>query len=174
MAVQVHQYSPSKANKRIMQFFHKDGYNWRKKSDRRIVGEAHERLKIGNVEILNCYYAHREENRSFQKRSYWILDPCKLGELNFPRLRLVLLVQTVRFYRRSLWIGFAPKESQVLFPASSNMNSFFPAMTKIVGTPDPKSRSIDTISRCLDAGISVSRFDLSCENPNTTKRHWKT
>ncbi|KAL1334546.1 calmodulin-binding transcription activator 4-like isoform X2 [Arachis hypogaea] len=63
------------------QFFHKDGYNWRKKSDRRIVGEAHERLKIGNVEILNCYYAHREENRSFQKRSYWILDPCKLGEV---------------------------------------------------------------------------------------------
>ncbi|XLT44428.1 hypothetical protein HN873_037032 [Arachis hypogaea] len=94
--------------------------------------------------------------------------------MNGLRLRLVLLVQTVRFYRRSLWIGFAPKESQVLFPASSNMNSFFPAMTKIVGTPDPKSRSIDTISRCLDAGISVSRFDLSCENPNTTKRHWKT
>ena len=23
----------------------------------------------------------REENRSFQKRSYWILDPCKLGEV---------------------------------------------------------------------------------------------
>ncbi|KAL1358180.1 hypothetical protein AAHE18_04G015000 [Arachis hypogaea] len=62
-------------NRRIMRFFRKDGYNWRKKRDGRTVGEAHERLKIGNVEILNCYYAHGEENRSFQRRSYWILDP---------------------------------------------------------------------------------------------------
>ncbi|KAL1319877.1 hypothetical protein HN51_064612 [Arachis hypogaea] len=62
-------------NRRIMRFFRKDGYNWRKKRDGKTVGEAHERLKIGNVEILNCYYAHGEENRSFQRRSYWILDP---------------------------------------------------------------------------------------------------
>lgn len=27
-------------------------------------------------------------------------------------------------------------------------------MTKIVGTLGPKSRSVDTISRCLDAGMS--------------------
>ncbi|MED6160075.1 hypothetical protein PIB30_048000 [Stylosanthes scabra] len=58
-----------------MRFFRKDGYNWRKKRGGRTVGEAHERLKIGNVEILNCYYAHGEENRSFQRRSYWMLDP---------------------------------------------------------------------------------------------------
>ncbi|XP_027337996.1 calmodulin-binding transcription activator 4-like isoform X6 [Abrus precatorius] len=62
-------------NRRVMRFFRKDGHNWRKKKDGRTVGEAHERLKVGNVEILNCYYAHGEENRTFQRRSYWILDP---------------------------------------------------------------------------------------------------
>lgn len=39
--------------------------------------------------------------------------------------------------------------------------SFFPAMTKIVGTMGPKSRSVETISACLDAGMSVARFDFS-------------
>ncbi|THU45719.1 hypothetical protein C4D60_Mb02t20960 [Musa balbisiana] len=39
--------------------------------------------------------------------------------------------------------------------------SFFPAMTKIVGTLGPKSRSVDVISACLKAGMSVARFDFS-------------
>lgn len=62
-------------NRRVMRFFRKDGHNWRKKKDGRTVSEAHERLKVGNVEALNCYYAHGEENRSFQRRSYWMLNP---------------------------------------------------------------------------------------------------
>nr|GLL24763.1 pyruvate kinase 1, cytosolic-like isoform X1 [Ipomoea trifida] len=39
--------------------------------------------------------------------------------------------------------------------------SFFPAMTKIVGTLGPKSRSVEIISHCLKAGMSVARFDFS-------------
>ncbi|XVE74759.1 hypothetical protein DITRI_Ditri12bG0043700 [Diplodiscus trichospermus] len=62
-------------NKRILRFFRKDGHSWRKKKDGRTVGEAHERLKVGNVETLNCYYAHGEQSPSFQRRSYWMLDP---------------------------------------------------------------------------------------------------
>ncbi|XP_050374478.1 calmodulin-binding transcription activator 4 [Argentina anserina] len=62
-------------NKRILRFFRRDGHNWRKKRDGRTVGEAHERLKVGNVETLNCYYAHGEDNPNFQRRSYWMLDP---------------------------------------------------------------------------------------------------
>lgn len=62
-------------NKRVLRFFRKDGYSWRKKKDGRTVGEAHERLKVGNAEALNCYYAHGEENPNFQRRSYWMLDP---------------------------------------------------------------------------------------------------
>ncbi|XP_027915464.1 calmodulin-binding transcription activator 4-like isoform X1 [Vigna unguiculata] len=61
-------------NRRVTRYFRKDGHNWRKKRDGRTVGEAHERLKVGNEEILNCYYAHGEENRSFQRRSYWMLE----------------------------------------------------------------------------------------------------
>ncbi|KAK0592651.1 hypothetical protein LWI29_022966 [Acer saccharum] len=38
--------------------------------------------------------------------------------------------------------------------------SFFPA-TKIVGTLGPKSSSVETISACLNAGMSVARFDFS-------------
>ncbi|KAL9226412.1 hypothetical protein vseg_002230 [Gypsophila vaccaria] len=62
-------------NKRVLRFFRKDGHNWRKKKDGRTVGEAHERLKVGNAEALNCYYAHGEDNPSFQRRSYWMLEP---------------------------------------------------------------------------------------------------
>ncbi|KAK6930798.1 IPT domain, partial [Dillenia turbinata] len=62
-------------NKRVLRFFRKDGHAWRKKRDGRTVGEAHERLKVGNVEALNCYYAHGETNPNFQRRSYWMLDP---------------------------------------------------------------------------------------------------
>lgn len=62
-------------NKRILRFFRRDGHRWRKKRDGRTVGEAHERLKVGNVETLNCYYAHGEDNPNFQRRSYWMLDP---------------------------------------------------------------------------------------------------
>jgi len=62
-------------NKRVLRFFRKDGHNWRRKKDGRTVGEAHERLKVGNVEALNCYYAHGELNPNFQRRSYWMLDP---------------------------------------------------------------------------------------------------
>ncbi|XP_043723581.1 calmodulin-binding transcription activator 4-like isoform X2 [Telopea speciosissima] len=62
-------------NKRVLRFFRRDGHMWRKKRDGRTVGEAHERLKVGNVEALNCYYAHGEQNPNFQRRSYWMLDP---------------------------------------------------------------------------------------------------
>ncbi|XLR07154.1 hypothetical protein HN51_062135 [Arachis hypogaea] len=61
-------------NKRVMRFFRRDGHNWHKKKDERTVGEAHERLKVGTIEALNCYYAHGEQNPTFQRRSYWMLD----------------------------------------------------------------------------------------------------
>ncbi|KAL5552631.1 hypothetical protein UlMin_040032 [Ulmus minor] len=62
-------------NKRVLRFFRRDGLSWRKKKDGKTVGEAHERLKVGNAEALNCYYAHGEDNPNFQRRSYWMLDP---------------------------------------------------------------------------------------------------
>ncbi|KAL2539806.1 Pyruvate kinase family protein [Abeliophyllum distichum] len=48
--------------------------------------------------------------------------------------------------------------ASILEPSKPN---FFPAMTKIVGTLGPKSRSVEIISGCLKAGMSVARFDFS-------------
>ncbi|XP_017235766.1 calmodulin-binding transcription activator 4 [Daucus carota subsp. sativus] len=62
-------------NKRVLRFFRKDGHSWRRKRDGRTISEAHERLKVGNAEALNCYYAHGDLNPNFQRRSYWMLDP---------------------------------------------------------------------------------------------------
>ncbi|GER44779.1 calmodulin-binding family protein [Striga asiatica] len=62
-------------NKRVLKFFRKDGHSWRRRKDQRTIAEAHERLKVGNVEAINCYYAHGENNSNFQRRSYWMLDP---------------------------------------------------------------------------------------------------
>ncbi|CAD5325653.1 unnamed protein product [Arabidopsis thaliana] len=41
------------------------------------------------------------------------------------------------------------------------VSHFFPALTKIVGTLGPKSRSVEALSGCLKAGMSVARFDFS-------------
>ncbi|KAL6211479.1 hypothetical protein ACLB2K_016705 [Fragaria x ananassa] len=48
--------------------------------------------------------------------------------------------------------------------------SFFPTMTKIVGTLGPKSRSVEVISSCLNAGMSVARFDFSLETDRVVNR----
>ncbi|GMP32689.1 hypothetical protein CsSME_00006335 [Camellia sinensis var. sinensis] len=61
-------------DRKVLRYFRKDGHNWRKKKDGKTVKEAHERLKAGSVDVLHCYYAHGEENESFQRRSYWLLE----------------------------------------------------------------------------------------------------
>ena len=62
-------------DRKTLRYFRKDGHNWRKKKDGKTVREAHERLKTGSVDVLHCYYAHGEDNSSFQRRCYWMLDP---------------------------------------------------------------------------------------------------
>jgi hypothetical protein len=61
-------------DRKTLRYFRKDGHNWRKKKDGKTVREAHERLKTGSVDVLHCYYAHGEDNPSFQRRCYWMLD----------------------------------------------------------------------------------------------------
>ncbi|KAK4254255.1 hypothetical protein QN277_009659 [Acacia crassicarpa] len=62
-------------DRKVLRYFRKDGHNWRKKKDGKTVKEAHEKLKVGSVDVLHCYYAHGEENENFQRRSYWLLEP---------------------------------------------------------------------------------------------------
>lgn len=60
-------------DRKQLRYFRKDGHNWRKK-DGKSVKEAHEKLKVGSVEVLQCYYVHGEDNENFQRRCYWMLD----------------------------------------------------------------------------------------------------
>ncbi|KAL3634643.1 hypothetical protein CASFOL_021697 [Castilleja foliolosa] len=54
--------------------FRKDGHNWKKKKDGKTVKEAHEQLKVGDKERIHVYYAHGEDNSTFVRRCYWLLD----------------------------------------------------------------------------------------------------
>ena len=47
---------------------------WRKKNDNKTIKETHEKLKVADMETLNCYYAHAESGDGLQRRCYWILD----------------------------------------------------------------------------------------------------
>uniref|UniRef100_A0ACD5TS25 Uncharacterized protein n=1 Tax=Avena sativa TaxID=4498 RepID=A0ACD5TS25_AVESA len=62
-------------NRRVSRFFRNDGYQWQRKKNGRTIAEAHEYLKVDNEERLSCYYAHTENNRTFQRRIYWMVDP---------------------------------------------------------------------------------------------------
>ena len=42
--------------------------------DGRTVRETHEKLKVGDKNKINCYYAHAEQPEGLQRRCYWILD----------------------------------------------------------------------------------------------------
>ncbi|GFP85269.1 calmodulin-binding transcription activator 5 [Phtheirospermum japonicum] len=54
--------------------FRKDGLIWKKKKDGKTVKEAHEHLKVGDKERIHVYYAHGEDNPTFVRRCYWLLD----------------------------------------------------------------------------------------------------
>ncbi|KAL4443670.1 hypothetical protein ABPG75_011407 [Micractinium tetrahymenae] len=62
-------------DRRVCRFFRRDGHNWRKKPDGKTIRETHEKLKVGNTETLNCYYAHADQDDGLQRRCYWQLDP---------------------------------------------------------------------------------------------------
>ncbi|XP_073355644.1 uncharacterized protein [Aegilops tauschii subsp. strangulata] len=62
-------------NRKVHRLFRNDGYQWQKKTTEKSNYEAHEYLKVDNVKALNCYYARVEENPTFMKRIYWMLEP---------------------------------------------------------------------------------------------------
>ncbi|KAJ6720977.1 CALMODULIN-BINDING TRANSCRIPTION ACTIVATOR CAMTA [Salix viminalis] len=61
-------------DRKMLRNFRKDGHNWKKKKDGKTVKEAHEHLKVGNVERIHVYYAHGQDNQTFVRRCYWLLD----------------------------------------------------------------------------------------------------
>ncbi|KAK7329526.1 hypothetical protein VNO77_23696 [Canavalia gladiata] len=61
-------------DRKMLRNFRKDGHNWKKKNDGKTVKEAHEHLKVGTEERIHVYYAHGQDNPSFVRRCYWLLD----------------------------------------------------------------------------------------------------
>nr|KJB22942.1 hypothetical protein B456_004G075100 [Gossypium raimondii] len=61
-------------DRKMLRNFRKDGYNWENKKDGKTIKEAHEHLKVGDKERIHVYYAHGEDNSTFVRRCYWLLD----------------------------------------------------------------------------------------------------
>lgn len=61
-------------DKKQERYFRRDGHQWRKKANGKTVRETHEKLKVENKDMLNCYYTHSEELDALQRRCYWLLD----------------------------------------------------------------------------------------------------
>ncbi|XP_013616702.1 PREDICTED: uncharacterized protein LOC106323081 isoform X1 [Brassica oleracea var. oleracea] len=72
--------SPLHSFQKVLRYFRKDGHNWRKKKDGETVKEAHEKLKVGSIDVLHCYYAHEEDNENFHRRCYWMLEQLRFWE----------------------------------------------------------------------------------------------
>ncbi|PWA82279.1 IQ motif, EF-hand binding site [Artemisia annua] len=61
-------------DRKMLRNFRRDGRNWKKKKDGKTVKEAHEHLKVGSDERIHVYYAHGEDQPTFVRRCYWLLD----------------------------------------------------------------------------------------------------
>ncbi|THG03756.1 hypothetical protein TEA_021350 [Camellia sinensis var. sinensis] len=70
--------------------------------------------------------------------------------------------QSANMHANHLLLEEPIRMASILEPSRAN---FFPATTKIVGTLGPRSRSVEVISGCLKAGMSVARFDFSLGDP---------
>ncbi|KAL5973580.1 hypothetical protein ACLOJK_030231 [Asimina triloba] len=90
-----------------------------------------------------------------------ILEPSKAVCISPSRSRLLFAFGYQNLIFSSLHTHSSLFSVIVVLPVCTNQSSFFPAMTKIVGTLGPKSRSVEMISSCLKAGMSVARFDFS-------------
>ncbi|XP_065863920.1 calmodulin-binding transcription activator 3-like isoform X2 [Euphorbia lathyris] len=105
-------------DRKALRYFRKDGHSWRKKKDGKTVREAHEKLKAGSVEVLHCYYAHGEDNDSFQRRCYWMLDE------KFEHIVLVHYREVKEGYKSGVSHLLADSSIQVDRPQPSSAPSF--------------------------------------------------
>ncbi|XP_075494269.1 calmodulin-binding transcription activator 2-like isoform X1 [Primulina tabacum] len=105
-------------DRKVLRYFRKDGHNWRKKKDGKTVKEAHEKLKVGSVDMLHCYYAHGEDNENFQRRSYWLLEQ-DLMHIVFVHYLEVKGNKTTSSYARSIETETSYSENGMSFRGTS-------------------------------------------------------
>ncbi|XVE66553.1 hypothetical protein DITRI_Ditri08aG0087900 [Diplodiscus trichospermus] len=137
-------------DRKVLRYFRKDGHNWRKKKDGKTVKEAHEKLKVGSIDVLHCYYAHGEENENFQRRSYWMLEQ-DLMHIVFVHYLEVKGSRTIGGIRETSDVS----NSQTSSPSTS---SYSASHTKAPsGNADSASPTSTLTSLCEDADSEDSR-----------------
>ncbi|XP_022763687.1 calmodulin-binding transcription activator 2-like isoform X2 [Durio zibethinus] len=153
-------------DRKVLRYFRKDGHNWRKKKDGKTVKEAHEKLKVGSIDMLHCYYAHGEENENFQRRSYWMLEE-DLMHIVFVHYLEVKGSRTIGGIKETSDVS----NSQTSSPSTS---SYSVSHTKAPsGNADSASPTSTLTSLCEDADSedshqASSRFRTSLQIGNAT------
>ncbi|XP_073140491.1 calmodulin-binding transcription activator 2 isoform X2 [Henckelia pumila] len=142
-------------NRKVLRYFRKDGHNWRKKKDGKTVKEAHEKLKVGSVDMLHCYYAHGEDNEHFQRRSYWLLEQ-DLMHIVFVHYLEVKSNKTNNSYVRNIEAETSYSDNGMSFRGTS------PTSTMSSAYEDAESE---------DNHQASSRFHSYSESPLTDDSH---
>ncbi|XP_022857404.1 calmodulin-binding transcription activator 2-like isoform X2 [Olea europaea var. sylvestris] len=158
-------------DRKELRYFRKDGHNWRKKKDGKTVREAHEKLKVGSIDMLHCYYAHGEDNENFQRRSYWMLEQ-DLMHIVFVHYLEVKGNKTNTCYARNNESSVSNSEDD-----SSSSSCFRGNYDKIVSANATSSSPISTLTSAYESNESEdilqvnSRFDSYPESPLTDDSH---
>ncbi|KAG9457916.1 hypothetical protein H6P81_002424 [Aristolochia fimbriata] len=131
-------------DRKMLRNFRKDGHNWKKKKDGKTVKEAHEHLKVGDVDRIHVYYAHGQDNPRFVRRIYWLLDK---------KIEHIVLVH----YREVVEDGgnqshVSPKERKEALSFSTRMNTASP-LTPLHSSSGSASR---VLSEEIDSGLEGS------------------
>ncbi|CAN6270445.1 unnamed protein product [Urochloa humidicola] len=145
-------------NRRVNRYFRRDGHTWRRKKDGRTVGEAHERLKVGNVDALSCYYAHGEQNPCFQRRCFWMLEPA------YEHIVLVQYREVAegRYYSSQLSNGPRESLSSLRYPNAIYGNQYL-SSTSGTSEGSESHQSYSNLSSvteaCLEQTTEICRAD---------------
>ncbi|KAG8499566.1 hypothetical protein CXB51_006155 [Gossypium anomalum] len=132
-------------DRKMLRNFRKDGYNWKKKKDGKTVQEAHEHLKVGDKERIHVYYAHGEDNSTFVRRCYWLLDKS---------LEQIVLVH----YRETKEVSLA---------TNSNSSSITDQSTPLLVTEEFDSGIANTYSEEPGESVNVRNHEMKLHEINT-------
>ncbi|XP_017409861.1 calmodulin-binding transcription activator 5 isoform X2 [Vigna angularis] len=138
-------------DRKMLRNFRKDGHNWKKKSDGKTVKEAHEHLKVGNEERIHVYYAHGQDNPTFVRRCYWLLDK---------NLEHIVLVH----YRETREIQL---QSSPVTPVNSNSSSVSDPAASWVLAEDLDSGAKSAFSAELNDNLTVKSYEEKLHEINT-------
>ncbi|KAB2040212.1 hypothetical protein ES319_D02G067300v1 [Gossypium barbadense] len=132
-------------DRKMLRNFRKDGYNWKKKKDGKTIKEAHEHLKVGDKERIHVYYAHGEDNSTFVRRCYWLLDKS---------LEQIVLVH----YRETKEVSLA---------THSNSSSLTDQSTPLLVTEEFDSGIANTYSEEPGESVNVRNHEMKLLEINT-------